>query len=212
MVAKRIPHSDFEVISGNEKTKDYLKMQRVMGKFYFRDFFSKFDQIKTVGRFLEVGPGPGYQTVLVCKKYSPGELIGLEYSKDMINVAEKYFAGKGTSDRIKYVYGPVEDSDLIKSLGKFDVIYSTFSLHHWKDPLKGINNLFDALSDNGTMFIYDFVRGGLLYYLPLRKGLWESVRASYKKEEIEEFLRELNIKDYTIRQKGLYLDFIVRKN
>jgi len=212
MAPKRIPHSDFEVISGDKKTKDYLKMQKIMGRFYFNDFFSKFDKIKPDGRFLEVGPGPGFQTVLVNQRYSPTEIIGLEYSKDMINVAENYSLQKGTSDKIKFVFGPVEDSELIKSLGKFDIVYSTFSLHHWKDPLTGIKNLYDALKNNGTLFIYDFVRGGLLYYLCLRKGIWESIRASYCKDEIANFLKELNINDSSIRQKGLYLDFILKKN
>ncbi|MBN2395789.1 MAG: class I SAM-dependent methyltransferase [Candidatus Atribacteria bacterium] len=209
---KRIPHSDLVIIEGEKKTKDYLKMQKAMGKFYLNDFFAKFDIINSNGRFLEVGPGTGYQTVLVSEKYKPKEIIGLEYSSDMVKVATKYTEQKKLTDRIKYIVGSVENSDLVLSLGKFDIIYSTFSLHHWTDPKTGIKNLYNALDDNGVLFIYDFHREGLFYYINIKRGVWESIRASYTEEEIIKLLSELSIQNYIIRKKSLYLDFIVIKN
>ena len=62
---KRIPHTDFEVITGTKTTQNYLSMQKKLGKFYFKGFFAKLDQFNKGKRFLEVGPGPGYQTALV---------------------------------------------------------------------------------------------------------------------------------------------------
>ncbi len=211
MEARRIPHTNLQVINGKEKTMNYLRMQKVMGRLYLHDFFSKFDQIARQGRYLEVGPGPGYQTHLVCEKYTPEEIIGLECSTGMIRVAEQYTFEKGSAAKISFVQGAVEDTALVQSLGKFDVIYSTFSLHRWTDPLAGIENLYQALTPGGTMFIYDFCRGGLLYYICLKKGIWESVRASYRNEEIIHFLGELGIHNYLIRKKGLCLDFFIRK-
>ena len=208
---KRIPHSDLEVITGEKTTKDYLKMQKTMGKFYFKDFFAKFDRIKTTGRFLEIGPGPGYQTTLVAERYRPEEILGLEYSADMIKVAEEYCRERKLSDTIKYVHGAVEDTGVIQSLGKFDIIYSTFSLHHWTDPVKGIKNLYDALADKGVLFIYDFFRGGLFYYINLKRGIWESIRASYRPDEIRQMLDNMHIEKFSIRKKGLYMDLVVKK-
>ena len=208
---KRIPHTDFEVITGEKKTKDYLKMQKAMGKFYFKDFFSKFDKIKNNGRFLEIGPGPGYQTTLVSEKYKPTEIIGLEFSSDMIKVAEGYCKEKNLSDTIKYINGAVENTDLITSMGKFDIIYSTFSLHHWTNPTKGIKNLYEVLNEKGVLFIYDFYRGGLFYYLNIKKGIWESIRASYRPDEIKQMLIDIAIENYSIRQKGLYMDLLIKK-
>jgi len=85
----RIPYIN-HFITGKKTTGEYLRMQEWMGKFYLKDFFCKFDQINNFGRFLEIGSGPGYQTTLVKEKYQPRELIGLEYSTDMIRVAEEY--------------------------------------------------------------------------------------------------------------------------
>jgi hypothetical protein len=81
---KRIPHSDLVIIEGEKRTEDYLKMQKSMGRFYLNDFLSKFDEINRHGRFPEVGPGPGYQTVLISEKYKPEEIIGLIYSFEQV--------------------------------------------------------------------------------------------------------------------------------
>ena len=209
---KRIPHKELEVITGEKKTEDYLKMQKMMGRFYFKDFFAKFNQIQNQGRFLEIGPGPGYQTTLIAEKYKPTELIGLEYSQDMIKVADNYCSEKGMTKTIKYVNGAVEDTALLKSFGKFDVIYSTFSLHHWTNPILGLENLYDALNEKGTLFIYDFFRGGLFYYINIKRGIWKSIRASYRPDEINQILLELKITNFFIRRKGLYMDLLVKKN
>lgn len=207
---KRIPHTDMEVITGTKTTQDYLEMQKKLGKFYFKNFFSKFDLLHKTGRFLEVGPGPGYQTAIVAEKYEPDEIVGLEYSSDMINVAEWYINQKGLK-KIKFINGAVEDINLIKDLGKFDLIYSTFSLHHWTNPAIGIKNLYESLHDNGILFVYDFFRGGIFYHIRIKRGIWESIRASYTPEEIDKILRDLDITNYKINRKNLYMDFVITK-
>jgi ubiquinone/menaquinone biosynthesis C-methylase UbiE len=207
---RRIPHTDMEVIAGTQTTQNYLKMQKILGRFYFKDFFSKFDLLHRTGRFLEVGPGGGYQTAIVAERYKPEEIVGLEYSSDMMKVAEGYMNQKGL-EKIKFVNGAVENTDLIKDLGRFDLVYSTFSLHHWTDPAVGIRNLYESLYEGGILFIYDFFRGGIFYYMKIKRGIWESIRASYTPEEIDKILRDVNIVHYTISRKNLYMDFVVTK-
>lgn len=97
---KRIPHKEFEVIRGESKTRDYLNMQKKMCRFYLKNFIRKFEKINFPDRFLEIGPGPGYQTVLIAQKYNPFEIVGFEYSGDMINVARDYINEHGLSSKI----------------------------------------------------------------------------------------------------------------
>ena len=207
----RIPHTDFEVITGTKTTRDYLAMQKKLGKFYFKGFFAKLDKLDKGKRFLEVGPGPGYQTALVAEKYQPDESIGLEYSEDMIRVAESYVQENKLSEVVKFKNGPVEDRELIEGLGKFDFVYSTFSLHHWTDPVAGIKNLYDALNPGGTLFIYDFFRGGLFYYLKIKRGIWESIRAAYTPDEIKQMMAVLKIASYSIDVKYPYMAITIQK-
>jgi SAM-dependent methyltransferase len=146
----------------------------------------------------------------VAERYKPEEIVGLEYSSDMMKVAEGYMNQKGL-EKIKFVNGAVENTDLIKDLGRFDLVYSTFSLHHWTDPAVGIRNLYESLYEGGILFIYDFFRGGIFYYMKIKRGIWESIRASYTPEEIDKILRDVNIVHYTISRKNLYMDFVVTK-
>ncbi len=129
----------------------------------------------------------------------------------MVQVAQEHIRSTKQDETISFQNGSAEDSDLIASLGKFDVVYSTFSLHHWPDPLLGISNLLNSLSDSGVLYIYDFYRGGLFYYLKIKRDVWESIRASYTSDEISSFLNQLGVQSFTLERKGLYLDFIMEK-
>jgi sulfur relay (sulfurtransferase) complex TusBCD TusD component (DsrE family) len=75
----------------------------------------------------------------------------LEYSSDMIKIAENYIEQERLNTKITFTNGAVENTELINGLGKFDLIYSTFSLHHWNNPTLGVRNLFDALNKNGGL-------------------------------------------------------------
>jgi hypothetical protein len=46
----------------------------------------------------------------------------------------------------------------------------------------------------------------------IKRGIWESIRASYTTEEISNMLKELNIQNYKFEKKSLYMNFIIEKN
>jgi ubiquinone/menaquinone biosynthesis C-methylase UbiE len=209
---RRIPHAELEVITGKQTAEEYLAMQRRLGKFYLKKFLEILrDQNKT-GDFLEIGSGPGYQTARVAQLNQLSRIQALEPSADMIAIARSYLEQQGLGDRVKLTEGSVEDTNLVESLGKFDLIYSTFSLHHWKDPIKAIHNLYRVLKDEGALLIYDFERHWLTYYLPVgRKGISESIRASYTPKEIASMIDGLNMENFLVRRHFPYLSVIIRK-
>jgi SAM-dependent methyltransferase len=208
---RRILHTDLEVIAGEQTTEDYLKMQKRLGRFYLKRFLRLLaDQGKT-GRLLEIGPGPGYQTAKVAEKSPESQIFAVEASADMIAVAQSYIKKRGLNDRVRFVQGAVEDEDLIRDLGEFDLIYSSFSLHHWKNPVKAFQNLYHALKDDGVFLIYDLERHWLTYYLPIRRGIVESVRASYTPKELSAMMAELNMQNYQVQRHFPYLSILVRK-
>ena len=209
---KRIPHTDLEIITGEQKTSDYLEMQKKMARFYLPKFLKLLENQNRTGRFLEIGCGPGYQTVQVAKKNPNSEIVALEPSSDMIRVAKSYSQLQSLNGQTTFVEGVVEDNRTIQSLGKFDLVYSTFSLHHWKDPQKAIQNLYDALKEEGVVLIFDFERHWLTYYLPTRKGIRESIHASYTPKDIISMMTSLNLKDFQVERHFPYLYFLLRKS
>ncbi len=209
---RRIPHTETEVITGKETTEEYLEMQKRIGRFYLKRFLRILADQGKSGRFLEIGSGPGYQTAKVAEKYPKTEIVAVEPSADMITIAKSYLEQKGLSDRVRFVEGLVEDEALIKDLGRFDLIYSSFSLHHWKNLVKAFQNLYQALKEDGVLLIYDLERHWLTYYLPfIRRGIVESVRASYIPEEISSIMAKLNIQNYQVQRHFPYLSILARK-
>jgi predicted O-methyltransferase YrrM len=69
------------------------------------------------------------------------QITGVEMSPDMVTVAREVVERAGLADRIRFLVGDAGDKSVFGSLGQFDLIYSTFSLHHWKDPKRVIRNL-----------------------------------------------------------------------
>jgi SAM-dependent methyltransferase len=95
---------------------------------------------------------------------------------------------------IRFINGAVENEKLITTLGSFDLVYSTFSLHHWKYPVQAFRNIKGVLKETGTLLIYDFQRSWFSWHLPLRQGMVESIHAAYTVDEIPTILSRAGIR------------------
>ena len=42
--------------------------------------------------------------------------------------------------------------------GYFDAVISTGSLHHWKDPVSGLNDVYRVIRPGGHALVYDLIR------------------------------------------------------
>jgi SAM-dependent methyltransferase len=209
---KRIPHTDLEVLTGTETAEDYLAMQRRLGRFYLNRFRKILAGLGKSSRFLEIGPGPGYQTAIIAEDYPEAEIAGLEPSPDMVRIATAYVAGKGLSERARFVEGMAEDGALVAGMGTFELVYSTFSLHHWTDPARALRNLYGALVPGGAMLIFDFERRWFTYYLmPGPRGMRESIKAAFTRQEIAGMLAELGITTFAIDRSFPYISAVVYK-
>jgi len=209
---KRVPHTDLEVLTGTETAEDYLAMQRQLGRFYLNGFLKILARQNKSGRFLEVGPGPGYQTAIIAENHPRAEIVGLEPSPDMVRIATAYIGEKGLSERVRFVEGAVEDDALVAGLGEFDLIYSTFSLHHWTDPARAFRNLYNALNESGVLLTFDFERRWFTYYLmPGPRGMRESIKAAYAREEVKATLADLGFSAFTIERRFPYMVAVVEK-
>ena len=187
-------------------------MQRRIGRFYLKRFRNILTALNKSGRFLEIGTGPGYQTAIIAEDHPNSEIVGLEPSPDMVRIATDYVAEKGLSERIRFVEGTVEEGELVAGLGAFDLVYSTFSLHHWADAARALHNLNRSLASGGAMVIFDFERRWLQYYLmPGPRGMRESIKAAYTREELREMLRSAGVTTFLIERKFPYMYAVAEK-
>ena len=106
------------------------------------------------GRVLDVGCGPGRLTLLVAARAPGLEVVGVDVDPGMIERARTRATRAGEAGlRVSFVEAdvhalPFED-------GWFDVVVSSFSMHHWVDAERGLAELRRVLKPTGTALIYD---------------------------------------------------------
>lgn len=101
---------------------------------------------------LDVGTGPGVLLVETARRRPDLQLTGIDLSADMAAAANRNLAQFGTraTARVGDVTAlPFPDRS-------FDLIVSSFSLHHWDDPEAAVPELARILRPGGRLHIYDF--------------------------------------------------------
>jgi len=107
------------------------------------------------GSVLDIGTGPGWLLVKLRQKSPFLRLTGLDTSPSMVAKARKNIVGAGFSREIKVEEGDV--SHIPFDADTFDTVVSTGSIHHWKDPVAGLNDIYRVLKPGGYALIYDIV-------------------------------------------------------
>jgi SAM-dependent methyltransferase len=107
------------------------------------------------GQVLEVGSGPGRLAVQLAELTPGVQVTGLDISPEMVERAISLSANSGVADRVEFRVGDV--ASLPFADASFDAVVSTFSLHHWPDPAKGLEEIYRVLRPGGVARIYDVV-------------------------------------------------------
>jgi 2-polyprenyl-3-methyl-5-hydroxy-6-metoxy-1,4-benzoquinol methylase len=197
-MANRVAQSQ-GAITGVEKARDYAEKHKKYAKLMYGDLLKTIKALDISGRCLDVGAGPGLLAIMIAKEHPDITVTAIDLSPDMAAVASDYIRESGLEDKVSYVVGDVGDERLMGKLGKFDLVYSTFSLHHWKSPEKSIRNLWKAVADNGKLYLYDFRRIGWLCSLPLKMNEMRSMKASFTPDEVSSMLERTGVTDYSIK-------------
>ena len=195
IIMKRIIESHQEDFFNAENVKKYLEDAKNASKVKFNNFLNTLNKLNIQGKYLEIGSGPGTLTQIVAKQHPNVKITAMDISQDMIKLAQQDL-DYNLQTRINYVIGDACNINSIKDLGEFDLIYSTFTMHHWDNAEIAIKNLFSMLKDNGALYIFDLKRVFWLYYFKSQSGFFKSIRASYQPEEIKVMLTNIGITKY----------------
>lgn len=201
---KRIPHNRQD-ISGELETKEYTQDHEKHARAQFKAFMVEMARQQQMhrslisGRFLEIGSGPGFLTAMMAERYLQAEINALELSPDMISIAKTVVGRTQSSSRVRFIEGSVDDRSLMAQLGKFDLVYSTFSLHHWEKPVQAIKSMYRSLRKGGLVMLHDLKRVPWLYLFPARNGFMNSIRAAYRPGEIKTMMSRARIDNFKIK-------------
>jgi ubiquinone/menaquinone biosynthesis C-methylase UbiE len=116
------------------------------------------------GQAVDLGCGAG-QLVLELAQQAPGlHVTGIDLSEKLLAFARQSAGQGGLEERVDFRLGNVEEIPFPDGL--LDLVISTFSLHHWTDPVKVLNEVDRVLKPGGAFYIFDLRRDlALPFYL-----------------------------------------------
>lgn len=104
-------------------------------------------------RVLEVGCGPGHLSVRMARDYDL-DVSGIDLDPAMIERARANAGRPPVQGRQpSFVVGDV--AALPFDDASFDLVVSTFSMHHWSDPKAGLNEIARVVRLDGTVLVWD---------------------------------------------------------
>ena len=105
-------------------------------------------------KILDIGTGPGHLLFALGKTFPDAQLTGVDISPAMVEQARKNRAKHPDSNIDFQIAGandlPFEDET-------FDIVVSTGSIHHWKNPVPALEEIHRITKPNGYALIYDLV-------------------------------------------------------
>jgi ubiquinone/menaquinone biosynthesis C-methylase UbiE len=106
------------------------------------------------GAVLDVGTGPGVQLAEIAAQRPDLQVTGIDPSTDMVTAANRTISKYG--ERVTARVGDVTNLDFPDA--SFDLIVTTFSMHHWDDVPAPVPELARVLRPGGALYVYDLPR------------------------------------------------------
>jgi ubiquinone/menaquinone biosynthesis C-methylase UbiE len=102
---------------------------------------------------LEIGPGPGGLAVELARRHAGLRLTGLDIDPAMVERAAVRARREALDERLAFVVGDV--AALPFPDASFDLVTSSFSVHHWPDAAAGFAEIRRVLRPGGRVIVYD---------------------------------------------------------
>ena len=215
-----------EGLYSSEVAKAFEKMTNFLPfKMLRRRIISELKKYTLNGLLVDVGCGSGNLIVEIAQKYNNIDLIGIDISDEILELAKQRVIKNELNERVNFKIGNVEN--LPFSDNSIDFIISSLSLHHWSNPKMAFKELIRILKGDGLLLIFDFRRNSRKFFYGLMtfatkivvpKTLKEineplgSLQAGYTAEEIREILSLINIHSVEIKPFLAWMFISVKKH
>lgn len=185
------PHQIQSMFSSISHRYDLLNRLLSLGRDRYWREFAVNQLSKTVsGTFLDVATGTGDVAIEIVKQHSPGtKVIGIDFSKEMLELGRKKVSEMDYQDQIDLRYGdvtslPFEDKT-------FDAAIIAFGIRNISDYKKGVREMARVVKERGKIVILEFTsiqnrffgwlfRVYLQHILPLLGGIISGRKSAYK--------------------------------
>lgn len=107
-------------------------------------------------KILDVATGTGDVAIEMTKRLNPIEIIGLDISKEMLEIGKKKIKKRNLTNIIKMEVGDSED--LRFEDNTFDAITVAFGVRNFENLEKGISEMHRVLKKDGKLIVLEFSR------------------------------------------------------
>ncbi len=111
---------------------------------------------------LDVGCGTGRLLISAAARFPGAELVGVDAAPQMVEQARASAADRSS---IRFQLAGAEELPFPD--GRFDLVFSTLTFHHWSDQAKAVAEVARVLAPGGRWLLADFLATGLMRYIRL---------------------------------------------
>jgi SAM-dependent methyltransferase len=104
-------------------------------------------------RVLEIGAGPGRLALELAGRLPSGEIVASDVDPAMVTRAHDRLDQAGVRASVRAEEADV--SALPYQDEWFDIVVSTFSMHHWPQQVRGLDEIHRVLRPGGRALVYD---------------------------------------------------------
>ena len=117
------------------------------------DYFLPRHLFQPKGRLLDVGCGAGHTTLFLARRYPELELVGVDLSEEMLQLARE--EGGGLAN-LSFQQGDAQQLPFRDN--SFDLVMSLASIKHWPQQQRGVAELYRVLRPGGHCFLMEVDR------------------------------------------------------
>jgi len=117
-------------------------------------------------RVLEIGCGMGWDAVEFAKHGA--HYVGIDISQESVDLAKQQFKVYDLDGEFHVIDSA--DSEALKQLGEFDLVYSMGVIHHYPDIQGIINNIYHNVATDGEFRFMVYAKNSWKYAM-IQKGL-----------------------------------------
>lgn len=104
----------------------------------------------TEGAWLDVGCGPGWLAIHAGSGKPDLDVVGIDTSETMIQLAEQNKAG-----RLNVTFRKMDGADIIYPVATFDTITAVQVAHHWTETARVLGECHRVLKPGGKLYVYE---------------------------------------------------------
>jgi ubiquinone/menaquinone biosynthesis C-methylase UbiE len=131
----------------------YEKATRMVTGLYYSPVAEEIVSVFKSGLILDLGTGPGYLPIEIVKRVPDINIMGVDLSRKLIQMAQAKAAKAGLSDQLRFEVG--NSARLHFDNESFDMVISTGMLHSLKDPVAVLKEIYRVLKNGAEAWIYD---------------------------------------------------------